>query len=141
LHLAVAFVDCPGPGRHPRYLETVKAGIAVMPFVDGIAEDRLAITVGRPGVELAGAPYAQLQLVKFLALIIQLVMVSSSPWLQGSAVEALSNSRSDVRWRRQGYHNSNLSAARNEESSTGGSSDYKMRPVRGLGPLTIAALC
>jgi hypothetical protein len=26
-----------------------------MPFIDGIAEDRLAITVGRPGIELTGA--------------------------------------------------------------------------------------
>src|SRR5208337_2787683 len=55
LHLTVAFVDCSGPGRYPRYLEAVKPGAAVIPFIDGIAEDRFAVAVGRPGIELAGA--------------------------------------------------------------------------------------
>ena len=55
LHLTVTFVDGSGPGHHLRYLEAVKPGTAVIPFIDGIAEDRLAITVGRPSIELARA--------------------------------------------------------------------------------------
>src|SRR6266540_5038732 len=55
LQLAVAFMQRPGEMNDRRENNTIEFGVLEMPFGNPHADQALAITFSRPGIEIAGA--------------------------------------------------------------------------------------
>jgi hypothetical protein len=61
-------MDSTGPGKNPSKPEAVKLGIAMVPFFDLDADHRVAVPVGRQGIELAWAAVGAIAMGELSAL-------------------------------------------------------------------------